>query len=392
MIVASTAVILNLRQTTVSPSWSTLVVSSLLSSTEKYPVKEQTGTQQEDQLERAICINSTTENNVVVQHNRNLPDKVLQQAACRVLVHNTPDYHYELLESVVLKYPLPWDDMPCNFSKSNTVIFELAVAHELGLTKELYGYIDYFRTFVQGTQRQRIVAESKRNHQANTNSSAKEIIQVQQHRRMPNNREDVVAIMGDIMSIGDPILQSRDYAAKIEVSCGYNKEWTVGHERNYCVQHVDCDLDPNHPDFCGKNETPRNCWLNPMHNDTRYGCYFMPDVFPMYPESLCNTDNTNTDLANDGIKPRIRLCTVGASKQHQELAAALQDDLSFYNDNVQVVVLHRHDSLPWQYTAVGMDKKINVSAYNTKSYLLFEKMVSKVSARCGWRPFQARMK
>ena len=44
---------------------------------------------------------------------------------CRVLVQNKVDFHHEVIESTVLRFPLPWHEFNCTTSKS--VIYDFAL-------------------------------------------------------------------------------------------------------------------------------------------------------------------------------------------------------------------------------------------------------------------------
>lgn len=98
-----------------------------------------------EDLEETICAYSK---DLIVKENRTIPIQ-LEDAACRVLVLNRPDFHYELIESVILKYPLPWGNLTeCDFSKTNKVIFTTALAKEPWMLGEMDGYKDYYRTYL----------------------------------------------------------------------------------------------------------------------------------------------------------------------------------------------------------------------------------------------------
>jgi hypothetical protein len=196
-------------------------------------------------FEAAICIYSKDMGELFVKKNREIPPEIQSEAACRVLVRNFPDYHYEVLESVMLKYPLPWDELDCDFSKSNIVIFDLGLGiNNSNRVGKLEHYNHYWRTYVQGTVRQRMVAEIKCNV---TDGS---------HRNMNDGYEDVRAFAGDVDWFLSENLKGRKYAAKIEVSCGVQQvgamdgnTWTSEGDHHYCVQHVgECRGDQ--PKYC----------------------------------------------------------------------------------------------------------------------------------------------
>jgi hypothetical protein len=105
-----------------------------------------------------------------------------------------------------------------------------------------------------------------------------------------------------------------------------------------------------------------------MHNET---CYFMADVFPMFPESQCEQRNY---LSADG-KPKLRLCTVGGAKKHDTLAKALATNVTFYKDAVKVYTHERGPKTPDTYTDHHVEDLVNVTF--THSYVLFEQSISR---------------
>jgi hypothetical protein len=79
---------------------------------------------------------------------------------CRVVLENKMDYHYEIIESTILQFPLPWEKLGCNVTtaargagsskKRPIVTFDVALAdhHTFGNEKE--GWMDYFTTSLKG--------------------------------------------------------------------------------------------------------------------------------------------------------------------------------------------------------------------------------------------------
>ena len=288
-------------------------------------------------LERTVCVYSSDDVSDLVQRkNRTLrlgrppgDGSEPAAAACRVLVENRPDYHYELVESVILKYPLPWANLTdCDFSRSSRVIFDVGLSKSGWFSDELDDYKAYFRAYLRGTHRERLAEDGAA----------------------------VTAVIGDLVPWGP---YDREFAARIGVSCGTHSprgyiNADVG--RNFCVLHTSC----NERD-CDDNTEPRSCWLNPMHER----CHFMASVFPMFPESLCNDDGT-----------KIRLCTVGGAKQHHLLASALGSDKAYYkNAGVVVQVQDRSNAIPRDYNNSHVEDLVTVA--RSKSYLAFQEAVSK---------------
>ena len=107
-----------------------------------------------------------------------------------------------------------------------------------------------------------------------------------------------------------------------------------------------------------------------MHNET---CYFMPDVFPMFPESQCD----HNDIRSADGKPKLRLCTVGASKKHSMLAEALATNKTFYKDVVEVYAHARGQTVD-PYTNHQLEDF--VTAISTKNFVLFEQYISRCHA------------
>ncbi|CAB9528944.1 expressed unknown protein (Partial), partial [Seminavis robusta] len=272
--------------------------------------------------------------------------------ACRVLVANHADYHYELIESVILKYPLPWDEMPCDFSKSNVVVFDVAMVLYPSKAKELPAFKPYYYSYLQGgVPRRRMVAESKRNTTANN-----------------EKYENVMAVMGDVGSPWEMEKYEGIYAAQIAVSCGTidPKGFVNRSPFHFCVQHLSCDATET---FCDENTRKRSCWLSPMHNRT---CYFLADVFPMFPDSeQCQKQPQTSDNNNNN---KLRLCTVGSAKHHGKLAAVFGADANYYRQHVKLYIHHRFGML--QDYVINKVEDVVVIA-NHSSFIGFQQSVSK---------------
>ena len=48
-----------------------------------------------------------------------------ERRPCRVIVENKPDFHHEILESVVKRFPLPWQEFNCSIEKP--IIYNFAL-------------------------------------------------------------------------------------------------------------------------------------------------------------------------------------------------------------------------------------------------------------------------
>ena len=92
------------------------------------------------------------------------------QRACRVIIENKGDYHHEVIESAVLRFPLPWDEFNC--SKTKPIIYDFSLFQNrwpnmigdkiYGVPKpnhlnetEFWGWKTYFEEKLQGKNFQR---------------------------------------------------------------------------------------------------------------------------------------------------------------------------------------------------------------------------------------------
>jgi hypothetical protein len=82
---------------------------------------------------------------------------------CTVLVENKPDYHYEVIESVILRYPLPWNELNC--SASLPVEFSIAVTEEGHMFNGVEGWLSYYESYLRGSVRDR--SDGKKAHIGN---------------------------------------------------------------------------------------------------------------------------------------------------------------------------------------------------------------------------------
>jgi hypothetical protein len=64
----------------------------------------------------------------------------------RVALLNKADYHYEVIESTILQYPLPWEKLGCNVTTSGNkkpiIAFDVALAEHHTFGNEKEGWID----------------------------------------------------------------------------------------------------------------------------------------------------------------------------------------------------------------------------------------------------------
>ena len=81
-----------------------------------------------------------------------------QMRPCHIAVENKADYHYEVIESTIMQYPLPWEKFNC--SKQHTIV-DVALSEIPGRfsMNERESWQNYFETHLAGTQRPRTIGD-----------------------------------------------------------------------------------------------------------------------------------------------------------------------------------------------------------------------------------------
>lgn len=189
-----------------------------------------------------------------------------EQRPCSVAIENTADGHYELIESTILRYPLPWSQLNC--STKNTVVFDVALFEHSGVyTGEKSGWERYFRQRLQHQNATRI--------------------------------DGIQARFGELVHYTN---YSKIYDAIIGVSCDSSttfQRWLRLSLRRYCILHQTCRT-------CKSDIIQRTCMLNPMHPR----CFFLPIDLPQFQE-------------RQPPSPLARVCVSGSVRNHAMLAEAL---------------------------------------------------------------------
>ena len=209
---------------------------------------------------------TTTRNKDMEEEHTTAPQEFLQQQApppelgtpgdppCRVAVENKMDYHYEVIESTILKYPIPWYRLNC--STSTVIVFDVALAEnhyfylgatETGTSLSKSSYVRYFNTVLSGTIRRR---------SDGTRAQFGRVVQYSHYYRHP---------------------EQYNYHAFIGVSCDSYKfqPWLQNRpRRHYCVLHGTC------PSCTPQQlETGQVCWVTPLMHPARH---FLPSDLPQF--------------------------------------------------------------------------------------------------------------
>jgi len=249
---------------------------------------------------------------------------------CRVLIHNQQDWHYEIFESTMMRYPVPWDELNCD-STSQPIIFDLAHAQTSWFANELDGWLEYHRNYLKGTIRTRLDGKQMQ--------------------------------FGETFTVKEERERGVQYSAIIRASCANEISWLNSARNHFCVQHIECEPEK---ETCGPGTSTeyeramkQSCWLNPMHKS----CFFDPIDFPDFPRSKCS----------DKQPPRINFCTIGGAKRHDLMATVLTaigppEDL--------IVSIHqRDDKLPGPYQNGNLSSVVR--PLHLERFLEFEESVSK---------------
>lgn len=166
---------------------------------------------------------------------------------CSLLIFNRPDWHYEVMESAAIRFPIPWHKYNCSTARPiHTDFWVSDTVHKMGFDKgndkvEHDDYVRYFNQSLAGTLRRRA--------------------------------DGLIIKFGVAVPISNSLKKDTDYTVKVQVStCRYMER-----ENHFCIGHVACENLPvckDHPEW-----RHRICWLNSMNPS----CNFVPRDLPQFP-------------------------------------------------------------------------------------------------------------
>lgn len=238
---------------------------------------------------------------------------------CYIAVENKADYHYEVIESTILQFPLPWEKFNC--SKMNVIVDVALAEHHSWAKHELEPWKNYFNEHLKGTARPR------------------------------TNGDGAIITFGSIQKYSN---YSRVYDAYIGVSCDTFQvlPWMNKGDSNYCVLHGTSDNLP-------QNILERVCWLNPMHPR-----YFIPSDLPQFPREKFERND------------QVRICLKASSPESsfQFVVRAVQG--LEQKDNITVVLMGRVKKLPEVFDSISNLVGIRYEP----DYYKFQREMSKVGS------------
>jgi hypothetical protein len=206
--------------------------------------------------------------------------------ACHVIIVNAPDFHYEVIESTVLRYPLPFHKFNCTTSKP--IIFDFLLYDNwlgkdgdisAGVIKpkylnesEFWSWNTYFESYLQHNIFDRI--------------------------------DGTKALMNRVLKYSDMDNKTADEVdARIDVSCEFNQvsmHEVIKDDRLFCVLHSKCDQ-------CTKLHFERSCFISPMWPKEQ--CTFMALDLPKFEKSELMSTTTSGHHQIIPMEPRHKIDT-----------------------------------------------------------------------------------
>eukprot|EP00979_Chaetoceros_neogracilis_P016869 scaffold10038_cov267-Chaetoceros_neogracile.AAC.17 len=227
------------------------------------------------------------------------------QRACRVIIESKYDYHHEVIESAVLRYPLPWNEFNC--SKTKPIIYEfslfqnrwpdmwrytwmpgLPLPNHLNET-EFWGWKLYFERKLQGKAFERTDGR------------------MAYYNRLISYNE-----------MGNP----SSFDAFIDLTCADSvppfKFVTKGGGKTYCILHSQDERDITSSKW--KVCLAKSCYLSPtLHPDSQ--CTFFPRDLPKI---------DNDDIVRNPSE--VKLCIFGAKRNFSNIAAVFTQVLETFQE------------------------------------------------------------
>lgn len=315
-------------------------------------------------------------NNVINNNYYKISDQ-----SCRIVLHNSFEYHYEVIESVALLYPtIPLH----NISKTdNCTISPLIV--DIAMIKRYDpkfdgwydGFVKYFNTSLKN---QGIVLRKATSHDHGPIPIIfGSLIDLRDNKTILSSSSSLLGSSSNNNILHVNNFTTINYNARIEISCDsmhvYKYErWLTMNPRHYCVMHGNLmHLTPD--DLLNGNNNSelnyvfsRSCWVYPFNPV----CNFLPSILPNYSineirkelsSELINNNNNNGNqfyniynntFNNNNNKTTIFLCApAGRSSSnildHAFLLKTLPHIISKYNSNstsnisIQLIIFGRHN-------------------------------------------------
>ncbi|KAL7425743.1 hypothetical protein ACHAXM_000150, partial [Skeletonema potamos] len=248
---------------------------------------------------------------------------------CYITVENKADYHYEIIESAIMQFPLPWDTFNC--SKEDTIADVALTKHHRFAKNELEPWQKYFETHLAGTTQPR------------------------------TNGDGAVIHFGSIQNYMN---YSHSYDAYIGASCD-SFDWLGQLSRGpnqFCILHgtVDQKNMRGRRKRLWEQHKGRVCWVSPMHP-----CYFIPSDLPQFkPENFRKGDKLRLCLKASASTTSLQYVDEGVKRLRQ-----------VGEPNIEIIIMGR--SMPIMSSQAFPSISHLVKQGNEPDYYKFEEMMSK---------------
>jgi len=202
--------------------------------------------------------------------------------ACNVRIENKFDFHHEVLESMVLRFPLPWHKFNCSTSKPINYYF--------ALYQNRFHLNIRFAKMGSGAENARYLNETefwtwKKYFESD--------LQNKTFNRLDGS--NTLAHFNKLVTYEEPI----KYDANIDAGCG-NNEFRKNH-KTFCILHASKkDVIKANPSLAN-----RSCFLTPMYPPSQ--CKFMAIDLPKFQEEEVSTPSSEVSICVHGNRNRTRV-------------------------------------------------------------------------------------
>lgn len=233
--------------------------------------------------------------------------------ACHVVITNAPDFHYEVIESTALRYPLPFHKFNCTTSKP--IIFDFV------LYNNWFGKVD----ITAGKVKPKYLNDSEF---WSWNTYFESYLQYKILDRVDGTK----AFFNQVLKFSDMDDKTDEVDAKIDASCDINQMFIrkmIKDDRLFCVLHGICDR-------CKELHYERSCFISPMWPKEQ--CTFMTLDLPKFDKSEFFVSTSGHEPISGGIEGNpmhqpndtitttssssntMRICVFGGNRNHTMLS------------------------------------------------------------------------
>jgi hypothetical protein len=292
----------------------------------------------DENINTSSNIHNEQETLLVTGDTNNSIARINSNRSCRVIIVNTIDYHHEIIESVVNRFPLPWHTFNC--STKLPIIYDFSlfqnrfpdripfyigeVPKYLNET-EFWGWKDYFEKHLQYRKIPRSTNDGTVAFYRNLVPSSEEHGNHEDGstRRMENNAT----------------VSTSKVDAVIDISCEYETNFTeiLKQETNrYCVLHKRIrKID----DVVMR----KSCWLSPMYPN--WYCTFLPIDLPKVDRQSQHFKHSSRN---------IHVCAVGSDDRNHTRIVDMFSNTPFRQYNATLFMCSRSISRKAKKLAVQL--------------------------------------